>query len=142
MMHIEHINYIKTPIETVYQALTSEEGLGEVWTRKLKVKPKVGFVNEFDFDEGYITKMKTIELEDNAKIVWKCIASDKEWIGTTISFELSEKDNITAVVLKHSNWRELTEFYQWCNYNWAMFLFSLKTYCENQKGLPYQERKF
>ncbi|MBB4118621.1 uncharacterized protein YndB with AHSA1/START domain [Mesonia hippocampi] len=142
MESIEQVNYIKAPIESVYQALTSEEGLGEVWTNKLKVKPEVGFVNEFDFDEGYITKMKTIELKENAKIIWECIASDKEWVGTTISFELSEKDNVTAVVLKHSNWRELTEFYQWCNYNWAMFLFSLKTYCENQKGLPYQERKF
>lgn len=142
MVNIEHVNYIKVPIATVYKTLTTEKGLGEVWTRKLKVKPEVGFINEFDFDEDYITKMKTIELEDNAKIVWECIASDKEWVGTTISFELSEKDNVTAVVLKHSNWRELTEFYQWCNYNWAMFLFSLKTYCENQKGLPYQERKF
>ncbi|GGM93953.1 hypothetical protein GCM10010967_28860 [Dyadobacter beijingensis] len=33
------------------------------------------------------------------------------------------------------NWRELTEFYQWCNYNWAMFLLSLKDYCEKGKGL-------
>ncbi|MBR9855492.1 MAG: SRPBCC domain-containing protein [Algicola sp.] len=130
MINIEHVNYIKAPIATVYRTLTSEEGLGEVWTKKLKVKPEVGFVNEFDFDEGYITKMKVIELKNNTKIVWECIASDKEWIGTTISFELSEKNNVTSVVLKHSDWRELTEFYQWCNYNWAMFLYRLKSYCE------------
>lgn len=142
MVHIEHINYIKSPIAAVYKTLTSEKGLGEVWTKKLKVKPEVGFVNEFDFDDDYGTKMKIIELKDDTKIVWECTASDKEWVGTTISFELSEKNNVTSVVLKHSNWRELTEFYQWCNYNWAMFLFSLKTYCENHKGLPYQERNF
>lgn len=130
MINIEHVNYIKAPIATVYRTLTSEEGLGEVWTKKLKVKPEVGFVNEFDFDEGYITKMKVIELKNNTKIVWECIASDKEWVGTTISFELSEKNNVTSVVLKHSDWRELTEFYQWCNYNWAMFLYRLKSYCE------------
>ncbi len=142
MESIEQVNYIKTPIATVYKALTSEEGLGHVWTKKLKVKPEIGFVNEFDFDEGYITKFKTIELEENNKIVWQCIVSDEEWIGTKVSFELTEKDNTTTVTLKHFDWRERTEFYRWCSYNWAMFLFSLKTYCENQKGLPYQEREF
>lgn len=142
MESIEQLNYIKTPISTVYDALTSKQGLGNVWTKKLKVKPEIGFVNEFDFDEGYTTKMKTIELVENNKVVWECIESDKEWIGTKISFELTEKDGITTIFLTHFDWSERTEFYRWCSYNWAMFLYSLKTYCEEQKGLPYQDREF
>ncbi len=142
MQSIEQINYIKAPIATVYKALTSEEGLGQVWTKKLKVKPEIGFVNEFDFDESYMTQMKIVELEENKKIVWECIMSDKEWIGTSISFELSEKNKVTTVILKHFDWRALTDYYRWCAYNWAMFLFSLKTYCEKDKGLPYQDREF
>ncbi|MEX0778522.1 MAG: SRPBCC domain-containing protein [Balneolales bacterium] len=142
MDSIEQINHIKAPVSIVYKALTSEEGLGQVWTTKLRVKPEVGFVNDFDFDEGYLTKMKIIDLQVDKKINWECIASDKEWVGTGISFELTEEDDTTTVILKHYNWREVTDFYRWCNYNWAMFLFSLKTYCEIQKGLPYQERKF
>lgn len=142
MESIEQVNYLKAPIATVYKALTSEEGLGQVWTKKLKVKPEIGFVNEFDFDEGYITKFKTVELKDNSKIVWECLASDEEWVGTGVSFELTEKNNTTTVILKHFDWRERTDFYRWCSYNWAMFLYSLKTYCENQKGIPYQEREF
>ena len=98
MESIEQVNYIKAPIETVYQTLTSEEGLGNVWTKKLKVKPEIGFVNEFDFDEGYITKFKTVGLEENKKIVWECIVSDEEWIGTKVSFELTKKDNTTTVL--------------------------------------------
>ncbi|MCE7055580.1 SRPBCC domain-containing protein [Algoriphagus sp. AGSA1] len=142
MESIEQINYLKVPAANVYQALTSEEGLGKVWTKKLKVKPEVGFVNEFDFDEGYLTRFKTIELVENSKIVWECLESDEEWIGTRVSFELTEKDNTTAVTLKHFNWRARTDFYRWCSYNWGMFLYSLKTYCESQKGLPYQDRDF
>lgn len=132
MERIEQVNYIKSSSNIVYQALTTEEGLGHVWTKKLSVQPEVGFVNEFDFDEKYITKMKIIELQKDHKIVWECIASDEEWIGTGISFELSEKEGITSVTLKHYNWRELTEYYRWCTYNWAMFLYRLKTYCENK----------
>ena len=131
MESIEHVNYIKSPIEVVYNTLTTEKGLGNVWTKKLKVKPEVGFISEFDFNEGYITKFKILELVENSKIVWECIASDEEWVGTKVSFELSEKDNKTTIILKHFNWRERTDFYRWCNYNWAMFLYRLKNYCEN-----------
>lgn len=142
MESIEQINYLKVPIATVYDALTSEKGLSQVWTKKLKVKPEIGFVNEFDFDDDYLTKMKILDLEENSKIVWECIESDVEWVGTNVSFELIEKDHTTTVILKHYNWRERTDFYRWCSYNWAMFLYSLKTYCEDQKGLPFQEREF
>jgi len=131
MESIEHVNYIKSPIEVVYNTLTTEKGLGNVWTKKLKVKPEVGFISEFDFNEGYITKFKILELVENSKIVWECIASDEEWVGTKVSFELSEKDNKTTVILNHFNWRERTDFYRWCNYNWAMFLYRLKNYCES-----------
>ncbi|HEV7380890.1 MAG TPA: SRPBCC domain-containing protein [Dyadobacter sp.] len=142
MESIEQTNYIKVPVHTVYHALTTQEGLGEVWTKKLKVKAEIGFINEFDFDEEELTTMKVIDLQENKKIVWECLASDPEWVGTGISFELSERNEITVITLKHFNWRQRTEFYRSCAYNWAMFLFSLKIYCENQKGLPYQERVF
>lgn len=131
MVDIEHINYLKVPASTVYHALTTEEGLGSVWTKKLKVKAEIGFINEFDFDEGYLTKLRTVELEENQKVAWECVESDKEWIGTRIFIALSEKDGVTTVVLKHVDWRELTDFYRWCNYNWALFLFRLKNYCES-----------
>lgn len=142
MKNIEHIQYIRTPIAKVYEALTTQTGLGEIWTKKLVVKPENGFVNEFDFNDNYATKMKIVELEENKHILWECIDSDPEWIGTKISFDLAEKDGVTSVILKQLDWREVTEFYRWCNYNWAMFLYSLKLYCEEGKGMPFQERKF
>jgi uncharacterized protein YndB with AHSA1/START domain len=142
MEKIEHINYIKSPISAVFTALTTQEGLGAFWTEELVVKPELGFINEFNFGDNDLTKMKITELSPNKRILWECIESDPEWIGTKISFDLIEKDGVTAVVLKHFNWRELTEFYQWCNYNWAMFLLSLKNYCEDGDGTPYLKRKF
>ncbi len=131
MANIELVNYIKAPISTVYQTLTTGEGLAQIWTKKLNVKPQVGFINEFDFNEPELTKMKVLELEENKKIVWECIESDKEWVGTTIYFELSERNNKVAVLLTHADWRAITEYYKWCNYNWAMFLQRLGNYCEH-----------
>lgn len=142
MEKIEHINYIKAPIATVYKALTTQGGLSAIWTEELIVKPELGFINEFNFGDNDNTKMKVIELVQNQRVLWECLDSDPEWVGTKISFDLIEKNGITSIVLKHFDWRELTEFYQWCNYNWTMFLLSLKSYCEDGEGTPYQKRKF
>ncbi|MCH8495580.1 MAG: SRPBCC domain-containing protein [Balneolales bacterium] len=132
MEKIEIINYIKSPSSKVYQALTSEEGLGTIWTSKLKVKPVIGYIYEFNFNEDPHTKMLITGLHENQWISWECLASNIEWVGTTVSFNLKENNGTTAVLLKHCNWREITDYYRWCNYNWSMFLYRLKDYCENK----------
>ncbi|MCR8642019.1 SRPBCC domain-containing protein [Paenibacillus sp. N1-5-1-14] len=142
MPNIEHLQIVKVPASKVYEALTTAEGLSEVWTNELMVQDQIGFVNEFFFGSNDITKMQVVELEKNRKIVWKCIDSDPEWVDTFISFEIEEKNNKSHVTLKHSDWREVTSFFRFCNYNLAMFLYSLKSYCEDGVGLPYQKRKF
>lgn len=96
-------------------------------TTRLKVKPEVGFVNEFDFNEETLTKMKILELNKNESILWECVESNPEWVGTKVSFHLAEKNRATTLFLNHSGWRELTD----CN-NWSMFLKRLMKYCEEQ----------
>ncbi|MFC6333550.1 SRPBCC domain-containing protein [Paenibacillus septentrionalis] len=142
MANIEQLQTVRAPTAQVYKALTTAEGLSEVWTRELTVYNQVGETNEFNFGENDLTKMKIIDLSSPSKIEWLCTESDPEWVGTTISFELSEKNGKTDIILKHMNWKEVTNFYRFCNYNWAMFLYSLKSYCEDDTGHPYQDRTF
>lgn len=142
MANIEHLQMIHVPATEVYKALTSVQGLSEVWTRELTVYEQVGAINEFHFGDNDLTKMQIVELTPPKRIEWLCTESDPEWVGTTVSFELNEKNGKTDVILRHENWREITDFYRFCNYHWAMFLYSLKTYCEDGAGLPYQDRKF
>ncbi len=142
MASIEHLQIIHVPAAEVYVALTSAKGLSEVWTRELSVLEHVGAVNEFHFGKEDLTRMKIVELVPNKRIVWLCVNSDPEWIGTTVSFKIEENNNHTAITLRHTNWKEVTGFYRFCNYNWAMFLYSLKRYCEEGQGMPYQSRSF
>ncbi|PRY85125.1 SRPBCC family protein [Mongoliibacter ruber] len=130
MYQIEHLNKIKVPTEKVFGAITTKEGLSAIWTPKLKVEPILGHVNEFDFDEGYVTKMKVIELKESQHVAWHCVASDNEWLDTIVRFDIRVKNNSTEIILTHSNWREVTDYYRWCNYHWGMFLYRLKNYCE------------
>lgn len=144
MANIEHMQYIKVPAAKVYEAITTEKGLGATWTTRLIVKPEVGFINQFDFNDNYATKMKVVELVENKKVVWECVEADTEpeWVGTAISFELTEKEGNTVVLFGQLNWKEVTDSYRFCNYNWAIFLLSLKSYCETGTGTPYQLRVF
>jgi hypothetical protein len=86
--------------------------------------------------------MRVDELVTDKKILWQCVDSDPEWIGTTISFNLEEKNGKTSIIFRQMNWENVTAFYRLCNYNWAIFLYSLKQYCEEGVGLPYHKRKF
>ncbi|PWV56116.1 SRPBCC domain-containing protein [Chitinophaga sp. S165] len=138
MVAIEHLQQIKASPAKVYEALTTAEGLAAVWTTKLKVAAEVGFVNEFNWGEDYVTQMQVLELRAGEKVLWECMESDPEWVGTFICFKISsEKEGVTTLLLKHYNWQEVTDYYRSCNYHWAMFLLSLKQYLEEGKGNPY-----
>lgn len=144
MASIEHLQIINSPVYKVYAALTTREGLSEVWTNDLIVDATVGAINEFHFGANDTAKMKVVELLPNHTIKWECVYADAdtEWIGTTITFKLNEADGKTTIDFSHANWKEVTACYRFCNYNWAMFLLSLKQYCESGKGTPYQKRNF
>lgn len=131
MSAIELLNTINAPASQVLETLSTETGLAAIWTKKLKVKPEINHIHEFDFDEGFITKMKLVNLTKN-QIIWLCIESDEDWIGTQVVFDLSEKDGVTTVTLRHQNWRSVNDYFRFCNYHWAMLLHRLKVYCESK----------
>jgi len=137
MANIKHYLLIKASPEKVYKALTSTEGLKGWWTLEAKTDEQVGGVAEFIFGEYYYNKMKIVELVQNKKVEWECIKGDKEWIGTNFVFSLDEKDGDTILRFTHSNWKEETDFFASCNYNWGYYLRSLKLYCETGIGTPF-----
>ena len=92
MASIEHINVLRAPIAKVYEALTTKEGLSSVWTTELNVKAEPGFINEFSFGKD-TDRFEIKTLVPNQRILWHCIDSDPEWIGTSVSFDLEEKNS-------------------------------------------------
>jgi len=131
-MHaIELLNVIKAPASQVLETLNTEAGLAAIWTKKLKVIPEINHIHEFDFDEGYITRMKLIKFTD-CQIVWHCISSDEDWTDTQVVFNVVENNGTTTVTLSHNNWRVVNDYHRFCTYHWALFLFRLKNYCEKK----------
>ncbi|MGB5892554.1 MAG: SRPBCC domain-containing protein [Ignavibacteriaceae bacterium] len=137
MPSIKHYLLIKAQPEKVYTALSKTEGLCGWWTTSAKTDENIGGTAEFIFGERYYNRMKITNLQDSKSVEWECLKGDKEWIGTTYLFDLEEKDGNTILRFSHNNWKEETDFFASCNYNWGYYLNSLKQYCETGTGTPF-----
>ncbi len=138
MPEIIHKLLIKSPPETVYEALTTQEGQSSWWTRDCRVIPKIETVAEFYFDNrSDSAHMKIVALEPHGKVSWSCIDGDPEWIGTNIQFELSPHEKGTILFFTHKGWITTDGFFPNCSFDWAKYLLSLKMYLETGKGNPH-----
>jgi len=138
MAEIKHFLIIKASPEKVYRAITEQEGLASWWTRETIAKPQIGSIAEFNFGNQYHNKMRITRLVPHKIVEWECLMGDKEWIGTTFRFELIPDKENTNVRFTHGNWKEMTDFFASCNFQWGHYMRSLKDYCETGKGEPFK----
>lgn len=138
MANIRHNFAIKAPIQKIYEAITTEQGLKDWWTNDTIAKPEKGHINEFRFGPDYSKKMKISELVVPNKVTWECLDGDKQWFGTKLTFELLEKENDTLLKFSHLNWAEESDYFGVCNHQWGRFLDSLKSLCETGEGQPFK----
>ncbi len=141
MVDIIHRIGIKSPAAQVYKALTSLEGLAHWWTEEVFGDGRIGGEIECRFRSktGEIMGkmvMQVQELKAQKDVLWHCIDGPDEWVGTDITFQLSEQDSQTIVLFGHRNWQEAIEFTSHCSMKWAVFLLSLREYVETGKGKP------
>lgn len=141
MVDIIHRIGIKSPAPQVYQALTSLQGLASWWTEEVTGSEQLGGIIEFYFrtQAGDLLgkmAMKVQTLDNSHAVSWRCVDGPAEWIGTDITFDLSEQDNQTILIFGHRHWREAVEFTAHCSMKWATFLLSLREYLETGKGQP------
>lgn len=141
MVNIVHRIGIKSSPKQVYNALSTIKGLAHWWTEKVEGDEKVGgkivfrFLSESGKEIGKMV-MEVLELTPEKHVRWRCTDGPAEWIGTDITFELSQQDYQTIIIFGHRNWREEVEFTAHCSMKWAVFLLSLREYVETGKGKP------
>src|ERR1700755_2310781 len=158
MPNIHQALLVGAPVEKVYNALTTQEGLAAWWTPTATARAEVGSISRFPFGPSYFKEMRINRLKPYEWVGWECIQGDAEWVGTTLSFRLisGDKEELlrshpairgqieqlsggsgTLVVFHHNDWREHTLMFAECSYTWGRFLRSLKLYCETGKGTPW-----
>jgi uncharacterized protein YndB with AHSA1/START domain len=141
MADIIHRIGIKSSPDQVYKALSTINGLANWWTEETEGEDQTGGKIQFTFrsqagEVKGIMIMQVEQLEPGTLVRWRCVDGPPEWIGTIVTFDLSEQDGQTIILFGHRNWAEAVEFMAHCSMKWAVFLLSLREYVETGKGRP------
>jgi uncharacterized protein YndB with AHSA1/START domain len=141
MADIIHRIGIKSSPAQVYKALSTIDGLARWWTTEAEGDGGIGGKIQFTFrsEKGEVKGSMTMEVQElkaPTDVRWRCVDGPAEWIGTEITFQLSEQDNQTIIIFGHRKWKEAIEFMAHCSMKWAVFLLSLRDYIETGKGKP------
>jgi uncharacterized protein YndB with AHSA1/START domain len=141
MVDIIHRVGVRAPVAEVYAALATTEGVAGWWTSETAGASEVGgtidvrFLTPEGLEIGRMD-MEVLELEPNKKVHWRFRDGPPEWIGTEVTFDLSQEGDQTIVLFGHRHWREAVEFTAHCSMKWATFLLSLRQLVETGVGSP------
>ena len=140
MPDIIHRIGIRAPIAEVHEAVATTKGVAGWWTRDTtgtaKLGGKLGVV--FRDTQGKEIGQMKFELTklDANRVQWRFVEGPEEWIGTDVTFEMTQDGDMTVLVFGHRNWKEPVEFMAHCSMKWAVFLLSLRELVEKGRGKP------
>jgi uncharacterized protein YndB with AHSA1/START domain len=137
MSDILHKITINAPRDKIYAALTTLDGLSSWWTSTTSGDGAAADSTlEFRFGQ-HVVKMRVDELQGGKRAVWECTQATPDWIGTKVTFDLSEDAGRTTLLFGHRAWKEDSSFFAHCSMKWATFLLSLRDYAETGSGKPF-----
>jgi uncharacterized protein YndB with AHSA1/START domain len=137
MVDILHRVGVRTPTPaTVYDALTTVDGLAAWWTEDTKGSGDLGGTLAFRFPPVGGFDMEVIDLKPAERVAWRVVDGPPEWIGTTVEFDLHQDGDWTIVLFTHRGWAEPVEFMNHCSTKWGSYLMSLKSLAETGTGAP------
>jgi len=129
---------------TAQEAFNAINNVPGWWTKDIEGSTgKLNDVFTVRFGDVFITS-KVIELIPGKKIVWHVLdcnkpwlKNTKEWNDTKMSWEISEKDNITQIRFTHVGLVPEVECYGACSNAWGQYINgSLSKLLTERKEMP------
>jgi len=97
MSDILHRIGVVAPLDDVYQAVATPEGIARWWTTDTVGKSEVGGQFAFRFGDVGGFDMEVLELDPSGRVRWRVTDGPEEWIGTEIDWRLDQRDDYTIV---------------------------------------------
>jgi hypothetical protein len=90
---------------------------------------QLGDVFQYHYEDVHRCQIKLIEVQPNKKVVWlildnyfKFTQDETEWKGTTVIFDINEKDGKTEVKMTHVGLVPEYECYDICREGWSNYI--------------------
>ena len=116
--------------ETVHKLLTEIAGLKQWWENPVKGTPDAGGNLRFEFqgsDEHSVMKVDSATVDKVKWIVIEDTGFNGEWVGTTIAFELLQKDgHHMELKFRHVGLTPDLKSYAPCREAWGYYLTNIK----------------
>jgi uncharacterized protein YndB with AHSA1/START domain len=128
---------IHAPLESVFAAVSSVEGLSGWWTTDTSGSPEPGGELRFTFSDG--VAVMRVENRTPALEQWTCLghSGQPEWEHTTVTFQLTEVGPAaTRLQFTHGGLRPQLDCYDHCSAGWNYLMRSLASYAETGTGHP------
>jgi uncharacterized protein YndB with AHSA1/START domain len=133
-----YIIYIEAPQQKVWDALTQGEHTRHFWSRFVQSDWQVGSRVEFlRADKSKLSHDgEVLEIDPPRRLVMTFDVSPEGFKepASRVTYELSEQDNATKLVVLHENFPPNSEVLKAISQGWPLILSSLKTYLE--RGAP------
>jgi len=139
MPDIQHLVFIKSTPEKIYEAITTQKGIASWWSVRNNAKPEVGSTYRISFGGDYFKDIKITELVPNIKVVWRILDAHPEWVNTTVTFDIRMGANSAELRFNHAGWKAYTDMFAQCNHHWGVYLQNLKIFAEMGKPLVMAE---
>jgi uncharacterized protein YndB with AHSA1/START domain len=135
MREIIHTVEVAAAPAAVDRALTTQDGLSAWWTRE--VREEDGLIR-FTFEKDFNPVMRVEQHEPGKVVSWSTESGAEPWAGSTIRFELTEREEKTSLLFRHRYGSDLSdEVFGVFNFNWAYYLESLRLFCETGTGKSF-----
>jgi len=140
MPNIRHMVTIDASPGKVYDAVSTRNGFAAWWTTEVDEKPGE---NKFQlyFGPDYFKELHQVEVLANHKARYKVLAGNPQWLKTEIIFEIRPAGHASKLFFEHNGWKDYTDLYSQCSYDWALYLRSLKAFVETGTGKPFPDQQ-
>lgn len=126
---------IAAPLEKVFAAVSTEDGLKGWWAKDTKQQGDT-FIFSFS-NKQYVAKFKITDKQENKLIRMDALEGmSKQWAKSYLLFELAERGGETVLTFTHGNWERQDQEFAMCNTNWGKLMFHLKEFTETGNPNP------
>ncbi len=137
MLEIKHDISVNASCETIYQALTTAQGLKSWFTSDVKGSGQVGTEWAFKFIDQPFFRWGILLSEKPNKVAWKCIEGPGNAPGTEVEFVMKpSEDGRTTLTIIHRGWEKDDPKFDRCVEIWRTLMDHLQRYCEQDIATP------
>jgi uncharacterized protein YndB with AHSA1/START domain len=131
---------IKAPVNQVFQAVSTPEGLDRWWTKRSAGEPREGSEYELWFGPEYDWRARVSRCVPDSELELEMTRADADWTGSRVGFRLEDQGGTTLVRFYHTGWPSANEHYRISCHCWALYLRILRRYLEHDEVVPYEDR--